>query len=266
MMYGPFRNWYMWDPKTLYHHCWQLKGGSRFIGALRDWRNATNYTAPYAGVVPKGAWVHECFRGGSVGPFPFIAGSFTAFSIQLLRELMPLPQLASDEAFILGNRSTQAQRNPADGKWWKPGKLGHPARYVFYEDVYYGYLIFTTFTNKSVHLVNAPISEYRRAPPSLFNAHVYHKLKTPDHFGYVRNHSSELLRVSVKSYSRCDPAWGKKLFRFVRHCRNWTFCAFNTPPGSTTQQALKQGLVLGKIGGGARSTSGGGRKRPRSDG
>ena len=242
LCYGPFRNWYMWDPATMFHTCWQYKGTTRFGGGLTKWRNLTGVKVPYEGVVPVGASLHECFRGGTVGPYPFIAGPFVAYSRQLLSELVVRPRLAQDEAFVLGNRSRTALLSPVDGRMHAPGQKNHPARQVLLEDVYYGYLLFTEFSDKPLRFINMPISDYRRAPPALFNAHVYHKLKTPEHFGYVRNHSAELLRLSLKESVRCDDAWGKKLHRFVRHCRNWTLCMFYNGGRQSTGDAMQQAI------------------------
>lgn len=234
LCYGPFRNWYMWDPAAFMPTCWQFKV-SRFLTAYSMWKRTHNLTRfTYGGVVPaqpacsnRACKPNECWMPGTYGPFPFMAGPFTAYSKHLVRELLALPQLAADDAYVRGPRETEKIRSAYNGRVYRPGSKMHPASQILFEDVYFGYLMFRYLANRSLTLVYSPISEMRRKAPPLFNAHVYHRLKSPGDFDYARNHSAELMRVQRKTLYRCDRRWGDKTYRLTRHCRNWTFCAFH---------------------------------------
>ena len=223
--------WYMWNEDSLADLCWMgTKSPMRFLGYLKDFnRNAVNGTRwRYAGVVPNAsssaiAADQECFTAGSVGPFHYPDGPFTAYSTPLLRELLALPELARDVARI---ESSEYGEMPHKGN----------ARYRanpmldLKEDVYFGYLLFRGLGMSNITFVHIKVVDFRRATPHLFPARVLHKVKAAWQADYVRENRVRLLRAGNAAGTRltlkCDQAYGERMHRMVQRGRDWQLCAF----------------------------------------
>lgn len=108
-------------------------------------------------------------------------------------------------------------------------------RLIFLEDVYYMYLLFKHFGAAQLTLAAQPFADWTRAPPHLFPAHMYHRIKEPAWFETFRRRPS-LLQPPPRHLACINGTWGQKLWRLTRHGREWSYCAWQKLAAGTAPE------------------------------
>ena len=155
LVYGPFHEWYQWVPNTMMPTCFGYSV-ERYINSVfeahRKHRRLTP-NASLAAAIPR--FQRECLFTEAVGPYPFAKGPLVVYSRNVLRRLMQMPRLATDEAYAIGTRSMHPLRSPVNGKVYEAGQLLHPGRTVMFDDIYYGYLLLLAYAQEPMALIHA---------------------------------------------------------------------------------------------------------------
>ena len=249
LVFGPLREWYIWNYHSMMPECWWPGPGLK----LQVDRKVSSPDATTAFCSNKLARAKE--RGASlVGPYPFAKGPLAIFSRELVRDVL-VPKLGPDEAWTLSAASASLRSRHG----------------IIYDDIYYGALIYKALHERPLTLVDAPLSEYqkskpkldrrgrpKRTPPALHPrgaALIYHKLKHPKRFDLVRNASLLASPSATRdgteweaSRLECVPlpdefsaprrkGWFAELVAEVHYkdCAAWRFCTYKelkypTPP------------------------------------
>ena len=228
MVFGNVEEWFMWDPVAMISTCFAYSS-RRWEVARTAARNASLDSLPRS--------KRECLLPHTVGPFPYAKGHFLGYSRATVRRLAQLFDCCGDEAYAIGERARRSIAHPFYNKLLAPSHRDHPANKVLTEDVYYMHLLFKALRNTSLTLVHLTLSEYvvERGARALHRADVYHKLKRPDRWEYVRQHASRLLAPASPSAAvapRCEPMTsryrvrrGGRLVAQMDHCcERWTWC------------------------------------------
>ena len=92
-----------------------------------------------------------------------------------------------------------------------PRRAVHPSHAVIFDDIYFGYLVMRSFSNRSLTLVNARLSEVDKKKPLEERldtlkgwARIYHKLKTDVRFGWInQTRTLDALKHNVRSKFGC---------------------------------------------------------------
>lgn len=160
----------------------------------------------------------------------YAKGPLVAYALPVARALVP--RLLADEPLAL-NRSQRTLRDKV-GNLQPPDARNHPSRAILYDDVYYSALVFELFGGRDLTLVDAPFSEYVKERPWRVQpgALIFHKLKHPRRFEWVRNNSAGLVAGRTwqanRSLGRRPPWLARPLaldFRAARTAERWSRCA-----------------------------------------
>jgi hypothetical protein len=179
-----------------------------------------------------------------VGRYPFAKGPLVGYSYSVARALVDSPELDQDERHALVDRKRKVAEpmapfahslllsaealdsmptphpaiagvpltNVVTGQLYSnPKRKMHPTNAVVFDDIYYGYLVMKTFSNRSLALVNARLSEVDKTKPLEERldtqggwARIYHKLKTSVRFGWVnKTRTLNALKQHVRSKYAC---------------------------------------------------------------
>lgn len=106
----------------------------------------------------------------------------------------------------------------------------HPSHAVIFDDIYFGYLVFRAFSNRSLTLVNARLSEVDKSKPleerldTLSGlVRIYHKLKTDVRFGWInQTRTLNALKQRVRSKFACLRRQGRNNIFSVWQVRGLT--------------------------------------------
>lgn len=223
VVFGPYGEWYMWNPEIMVPSCFAYYN-FRWAKAKQaaDQRLSNESAAPLA------RWQRECVTPGIIGPFPYAKGPFVAYSRHVAAAIVPY--FAADEQRALA-RDLRPLKDHY-GVLRKPSSRQHPSKTIVYDDVYYSALVFEAFRSRSLTLVRAPFSEYvkeriERLQPAL----IYHKLKHPMRFEYVRNHSARLSAQEGWGTPQCGgrPGWARGLKEHrLDCCDQWVGCEWKS--------------------------------------
>ena len=253
VVYGPHRNWYMWHPTSMQAVCWDYNPNLWW----RMVRASSMSSPPPAPPPPPGRRRRvrsaappsqsECLRDGLVGPYPFAAGPFMAYSRSVAKLIAGM--LDADEAYVLGPRRQQRLVNIKTGYVAAPTHRSHPSRRILMEEIYYAYMLFRELHNASNGpiLVDEPMHEifsrsqiYPNEPRGGFRVghfeHIYHKLRYASHFetlfntsylsGSRQDRSAPLTLVCDRLGSRWIPAIKRAMQeRYGLH--GWKRCHFS---------------------------------------
>lgn len=241
LIYGDFKEWYMWSPRSMQAACFDFSY-ARHALALRRLREVRD-----ASTLPR--FHRECLHADLVGPHPFAKGPLVALSHSVASRLVTLPEYDADEAFATSERRRVTLRSVVTGALYEPKHSKHPSRTPLFDDIYFGYLAMRAFANRSLALVNAPLSEFDKSRPLRLDGQrgfvrIYHKLKTAERFGWV-NRSRELrhaLRDKVRTRFVCTRTW-KGLDRWHVHGLQLTSTTAAAVPGALERH--DGGLHLG---------------------
>jgi hypothetical protein len=244
VVYGPFRNWYMWHPQSMQAVCWDYSP----ILWFNTWRAsppARAGTSAKAGPGSAKTFVHECMRPGVEGPYPFASGPFVAYSRRVAALLVGL--LKEDEAYVLGERRQRPLTNVKTGYLANRTSRSHPSRRIFMEEIYYAYLLFREWRNatssalgRGLVLVDEPMTEihskngvYPAMSHITQHHYIFHKLRYASHFALLAN--SSILRTGREQRppamhchalnARWTPAM-KRAMRLQGLSDRWTKCDF----------------------------------------
>ena len=142
-------------------------------------------------------------------------------------------------------RKQQPLRHPFSGNLLPARSRYHPRNAIVYDDIYYGHLLLQTFTHRKLTMLQAPLSEYIKESPRRlettdgfgFAVRMYHKLKHPVRFDFVRNSTRLRAGLLPSNASRgfcCAPRhggnlnlkWGPwaNLSANYGCCERWVFC------------------------------------------
>lgn len=229
VIFGPFHNFYSWDPVSMDASCWSYGLGAyrqalaRFRDAKKLPNTSTAEVLRYARTLPAKE-VHPCLR--LEGPYPFAAGPFIAYSRPLARWV--LRHLGDSERYVIEERPRMELVRPVDGLLVQPNDTAHPASQVFKEEVYWAYLIWQGLALKPIYLVHAPMSEYKlvRQPEHLLrDAVVFHRMVLPEHFEHVATSGYLATQWATAFPANCD---GGKLGSWLNLstgcCLHWQSC------------------------------------------
>lgn len=245
LVFGNVEEWFMWDPIAMISTC--------FAYSSRRWELARQASSnvSFASLSRR---EKECVHAHAVGPFPYAKGHFLGYSLPTARELVRLFDCCGDEAYAVGERNTRHIQHPFYNQLLPPTHPSHPANKVLTEDVYYMHLLFKELRHAPLTILHLTLSEYvvERGNRALHYATVYHKLKRPDRFEYIRKRPHLLLpglsgrpRRSADAFHdgrppapmaaappHCQPMTAKyrvrrrgKLVAKLEHCcEQWTWC------------------------------------------
>ena len=258
------QNWYLWSEDVMQPVCWAYDN-KRWLQAKQRAQQAPRDSSPldlshtsatkrasinqFPSLNASDLSLHlqpkrdECLRRGAVGPFPFAAGPFVAYTRSVVATLVAaIDRRTNDESFVLGDRNLRPLVNPYTGRRVSNTTAGHPSTRILLEDVYYGYLLFSTLglmrVNQSLTMVDAPV----RPMPELLStptgpeavADFYHPSKK------VQPMMRMLLNASTISHYlgetdafarkrpllRCDRgSFGQHMMKTEGCCARWRVCA-----------------------------------------
>lgn len=227
LVFGNVEEWFMWDPIAMISTCYAYSS--------RRWELAQLSTANRS-FDSLSRREKECVHSRAVGPFPYAKGHFLGYSLETAKELVRLFDASGDEAYALGKRATSPIDHPFYNKLLRPSHPMHPANKVLTEDVYYMHLLFKARKRLDLTLLHLTLSEFvvERGERALHRADVYHKLKKPNRFEYLRSRP-HLLAPRVEPQvnpPRCEPMTSKyrvrrggQLVAKLEHCcERWRWC------------------------------------------
>lgn len=196
VVYGDFKEWYMWSPRSMQATCFDFGYGRHQLALKRldDVRGD-------ASKLPR--FQRECLHADASGPFPFAKGPLVGFSYSVADRIVRLPELAADEVWALGDRKRVPLRNVVSGTLHEPRRAVHPRKAIVFDDIYFGYLCMRAIASAPLLLVNAHLSEFDKSIPERFDKHgarIYHKLKTAERFGMLNK--SAAVRMALQKHVR----------------------------------------------------------------
>ena len=247
VVYGPVNVWFVYAPLALTPVCWD-SSPRRWAGARAQWvaagRPHDTTDAP----------LDQCLRVGTVGPFPFAGGPFQAYSHAYAARLVAM--LHAEEEYVLTNFSTAPIIHPRSGAVVQPTSKAHPANRLLIEDAHFGYMQRVGFDELDVVMIDASMcsmvgrdkrnrwagdqmcggplwrKELKGAadgrPPAMIHAHIYHNIKHPERWSYLKRHP-ELLERSARPRLVCDEeehSLGATMHAQQGCCRRWRSCRF----------------------------------------
>jgi hypothetical protein len=233
VVFGPIRSWYMWDPVAMCPACFDAGWGRRA-------KACPSITAAAVG----SNRTDQCCTSGLKGPFPFSGGAATVYSQPLLRALMgDSGRVNADERYVLGARNASELRSPVNGRLYPRAHKRHPANGIFLEDVYIASLMFESFRNRSLALVNMPTYDppwYSQSWSTIPAAMVYHNLKRDAQWARLRSRWQDVSinstwRLVCEVKKRAGPSTSE-VARFVAKarvpscCEQWHACTLTTSP------------------------------------
>lgn len=230
LVYGDFHEWYMWSPSAMQATCFDF-GHSRHTLSMS--RLAQVRGRPRA--LPR--FQRECLHDDLVGPYPFAKGPLVVYARAVLRRVLRRPEFEADELHALTTRKRRPLVNVVNGKLYDPRATNHPRRAVIYDDIYYGYLTLLSYANDSLSLIQARMSEYDkrhvgRLDMQRGNVRIYHKLKTPERFGWANKTEESLhaLRTHQRRSFVCTRRWAA--------LSSWVVRGLSTHPASAPATGL----------------------------
>ena len=227
--FGPFYNFYSWDPHAMDAACWSygLKAYRLAFGKFQSESNQSDMSTAEVRELVRSMppeKVHPCIR--LEGPYPFAAGPFIAYSTPLARRILRL--LGDSERYLIEHLPLV---NPFDGVLHQPDEKGHPSKVIFKEEVYWAYLVWKWLSAEPVYLVHAPMSEYQRErEPDHLNreALVFHKLMVPAHFEHVAERRYLQSTWGERRVECDDGKLGTWMNTSLQCCSRWQWCSFST--------------------------------------
>lgn len=235
LIIGNFEEWFMWDPAAMVSAC--------FAYSSRRWEVATRMLAKAGGDVAALPRKHrECAQSSLVGPFPYAKGHLIGYSAPTARLLVSLFDCCGDEAYALGPRRTTPFAHPYWDRKVQPKDRLHPANNVLVEDVYYMHLLYKALgRNDSLTLLHLKHIEFvvERGRRALVHADVYHKLKRPERFQFIRARPElllprttreGLLEDPLRTLPRCELLRSRyrRTAKLDHCCEHWTWCDYMT--------------------------------------
>ena len=225
LVFGNLEEWFMWDPIAMISTCYAYSSRRWELAQLssrnRSFESLTRREK-------------ECVHKRAVGPFPYAKGHFLGYSLPTAKDLVKAFDCCGDEKYSLTERNTRLIDHPFYNKLLKPGHPQHPANKVLTEDVYYMHLLFKLLRNDSLTLLHLTLSEYvvERGNRALHRADVYHKLKRPDRFEYIRQRPKLLEPGPPLGEPHCEDMTSKyrirrggQLVAKLDHCcQQWRWC------------------------------------------
>ena len=156
LVYGFQSEWYMWEPAAMMGACFSFSPQRYYAARLHVAARSSNVTVP--------RHVRECLHPSLQGPFPFTRGALVAYSMSTVAQLLASSEFQYD---ILVDRVGARQRsvllNPLYGKVFLPSQRNHPGRTLLNDDVYFGWLLWRVFSNRSLTLISARMAEWTPA-------------------------------------------------------------------------------------------------------
>ncbi len=240
---GNFKTWYSWDAENMHPYCWSytptlvmsvrrqfaIDHGVRPSTAMsareakrrplepRELADVLQLSRSLARRNASFARHNRCVW--TSGPFPFAKGPFVAFSHALVRRVMHLPELLTDE--------DRVRRF-----YWEGGFNVSKARsgvpWLLLEDVYFGYLISKHLARAQLMMVRLSMAEWGTGwgpPAGPGRAHIYHKLKQANRFTVMANRTRDYLGRPVRARLNCDGgSFGKQMLVYAGCCELWRQC------------------------------------------
>ena len=225
LVFGNLEEWFMWDPIAMISTCYAYSS--------RRWELA-QLAARNRSFDDLSRREKECVHARAVGPFPYAKGHFLGYGLATAKLLVQLFDCCGDEQYALHDRPKRLIEHPFYNKLLKPSHPQHPANKVLTEDVYYMHLLFKRLKNESLTLLHLTLSEYvvERGNRALHRAEIYHKLKRPDRFEYIRQRPQLLTPGPPVGPPKCEDLTSKyrvrrggQLVAKVDHCcQEWKWC------------------------------------------
>ena len=225
LVFGNLEEWFMWDPVAMISTCYAYSSRRWELAQISSRNRSFDSLSRRE---------KECMHARAVGPFPYAKGHFLGYSLQTAKTLVRAFDCCGDEQYALTTRGTRLIEHPFYNKLLKPSHPMHPANKVLTEDVYYMHLLFKQLRNESLTLLHLTLSEYvvERGNRALHRADVYHKLKKPDRFTYVRQRLGLLSPGPPAGAPRCEELTrkyrvrrGGQLVAKLDHCcEQWRWC------------------------------------------
>lgn len=225
LVFGNLEEWFMWDPTAMISTCYAYSS-RRWELAQISTRNRSFDTLSRR--------EKECVHARAVGPFPYAKGHFLGYSLATARLLVQRFDCCGDEHYAVHERGNRLIEHPFYNKLLKPSHPQHPANKVLTEDVYYMHLLFQHLRNASLTLLHLTLSEYvvERGNRALHRAQIYHKLKQPHRFQYIRERPQLLAPYPPAGPPKCDDLTSKyrvmrggQLVAKLDHCcEQWRWC------------------------------------------
>lgn len=149
VVYGSTQQWYMWDPIGMQTSCYGFGVG----GGWFPWANQQRYWLDKLPSIPENASAladalvrNECLNPQLVGPFPFAAGPFVAYSREAATLIIsaasaPLHGLQEDEHYVNTERRSKPLFNVFKGVmvYDTRDRRRHPSKLQMKEEIYYAY-------------------------------------------------------------------------------------------------------------------------------
>ena len=235
LVFGNLEEWFMWDPVAMISTCYAYSS--------RRWELA-QLAARNRSFSELSRREKECVHARAVGPFPYAKGHFLGYSLPTAKLLVSL--FGGDEEYSLNGRTTNLIEHPFYNKLLKPTHPQHPTNKVLTEDVYYMHLLFKALRNDSLTLLHLTLSEYvvERGNRALRRADIYHKLKRPERFAFVRSRPQLLTpgpapAPGAAAAPRCEPMTskyrvrrgGQLVARLDHCCQEWRWCDLSAAHG-----------------------------------
>ena len=207
IIYGDFKEWYMWSPRSMMAGCFDFSHDRHAIAMQR-----LDEVRGDASQLPR--FQRECLHADNVGPYPFAKGPLVVFSRSTAAAIVATPEFDADEQWAVADRKSAKLRNLMSGALYEPKRVLHPSRQPLFDDIYFGYLTLVALSDRDVLLVNARISEFDKKRPYRLDtqmgfARIYHKLKTAHRFGWIANYSQlpRALAMNVRTRFDCTRRW-----------------------------------------------------------
>lgn len=107
IVYGDFKEWYMWLPRSMQASCFDFSYARHAIAVQRLGEVGNAEKLP--------RFQRECLHADLAGPYPFAKGPLVAFSYSVASRLVALPELDADEAYAVGERKRVPLRSATFG-------------------------------------------------------------------------------------------------------------------------------------------------------
>ena len=237
VVYGMHKLWYRWHERSMQAACWD-----------QSWVRWTR-------AVAANSTTDMCVQEGLVGPYPFAAGPFMAYSRAVLARLLPL--VLDGEQRVLGERWRVPLVNAVTGRVVRPEQRSHPANRLFMEEVWLGALVYGLFREEALTLVDVPMAEFSGRRPPTASAHVYHRVKHPGRFEALAAASRYGKPWQRETKLRCAPlrdtdgsgarrGCAKEGMRLRHCCAQWWTCFPSVRSRSLVEQRASWCQHLGE--------------------
>lgn len=149
VVYGSMQQWYMWDPVGMQASCygWGVGGGwNSWAKQQRLWLDKLPTIPQNASALADAMVRNECLNPQLIGPFPFAAGPFVAYSREVATLIVeaasaPLRALHEDEHYVNTERRSKPLFNVYKGVMVHDprDRRRHPSKLQMKEEIYYAY-------------------------------------------------------------------------------------------------------------------------------